>query len=53
MGAWENKCQISENFILRIKFSELYLYFYNFTMKFDIDFVGLPWGIFFGVITDD
>ena len=53
MGAWENKCQISENFILRIKFSELYLCFYNFAMKFDIDFVGLPLGIFFGVITDN
>ena len=22
-------------------------------MKFDIHFLGLPWGIFFGVITDD
>ena len=29
MGAHENKCQISENFILNIKFSEFYLCFYN------------------------
>ena len=33
MGAWENKFQISQNEILRMKF---YLYFHNAYMKFEI-----------------
>ena len=52
MGARENECQISENYILLMKFSELCLCF-TILVKFDIHFLGLPWGIFFGVITDD
>ena len=52
MGARENECQISHNYILLMKFQ-------NFTcvikilVKFDIHFLGLPWEIFFGVTTDD
>jgi len=29
MGARENKCQISQNYILHMKFSEFYLCFHN------------------------
>ena len=29
MGARENECQISQNYILHMKFSELYLRFHN------------------------
>ena len=29
MGARESECQISQNYILLVKFSEFYLYFYN------------------------
>ena len=40
MGARENECQISENYILLMKFSELYLCF-TILEKFDIHFLGL------------
>ena len=45
-----NKWQISQNYVWN---------FQNFTcvftilVKFDIHFLGLPWEIFFAVITDD
>ena len=45
-----NKWQISQNYVWN---------FQNFTrvftilVKFDIHFLGLPWEIFFTVITDD
>ena len=29
MGAPENKCQVSQNFILQMKFLEFYLYNHN------------------------
>ena len=29
MGTRENECQISQNYILLMKFSEFYLYFHN------------------------
>ena len=29
MGAQENECQISQNYILHMKFSEFYLYNHN------------------------
>ena len=29
MGARENECQISQNYILQMKFSEFYLFFHN------------------------
>ena len=29
MGVRENECQMSENYILDINFSEFYLYFHN------------------------
>ena len=55
MGARENECQILQNYILHIKFSEFYLCFHNF-VKFDICFLGLPWEIFVYLVlffTDD
>ena len=37
-----------------MKFSEFYLCFHNIIIvKFDIYFLGLPWEIVFGVITDN
>ena len=30
MGAGENECQISQNYISLINFSEFYLFFYNY-----------------------
>ena len=30
MGAGENECQISQNYISHINFSEFYLFFYNY-----------------------
>ena len=51
MGARENECQISQNYILHVKCLEFYLFF---LVKFEIHyFLGLPLEIFFGVITDD
>ena len=35
-----------------MQFSEFYACF-HILVKFDIHFLGLPWEIFFGVITDD
>ena len=52
MGAKENKCQISQNYILHMKFQNFTCVF-TILVKFDIHFLGLPWQIFFGVITDD
>ena len=37
----ENKCQISQNDILQMKFSEYYLFF-TIPVKFEIYFLGLP-----------
>ena len=54
MGAQENECQISQNYILNKKFLEFYsLCVFTILVKFDIQFLGLQWEIFFGVITDD
>ena len=50
--AQESECQISENYILHVKFSEFYLLF-TILVKFVIHFLGLPWEIFFGVTTGD
>ena len=36
MGAQENECQISQNDILRMKFSAFYLCFHNF---YDLAFI--------------
>ena len=52
MRARENKCQISENDILRMKFSDFTCVF-TILVKFDSYFLGLPWEIVFGVITDN
>ena len=47
MGARENECQISQSYILHMKFSEFYLmYVITILVKFDIHFLGLPWEIF-------
>ena len=56
MGARENKSQISQNYILHMKFSEFYnaeFCVFTILVKFDISFLGLSWEIFFSVITDD
>ena len=53
MGAGENECQISQNYFSNINFSEFTRFFFTIIVKFDIYFLGLPWEIFFGVITDD
>ena len=54
MGARENECQISQNYFLNMKFSEFYpCSSVTILVKFDIHFLGRPWEIFFGVITDD
>ena len=37
----ENECQISQNYIFHVKFSEIYCVFTIF-VKFDIHFLGLP-----------
>ena len=50
MGARESECQLSQNYIVYMKFSEIYLTVF---LQFDIHFLGLPWEIFFGVIADD
>ena len=52
MGAWENECQISQNDSLLMKLSEFTCVF-TILVKFDIYFLGLPWEIVFGVITDN
>ena len=50
MRARENKCQISQDDILQ--FAKFYLCFEIF-VKFDVYFLGLPWEIVLGVITDN
>ena len=52
MGARENKCQISQNYILDRKFSG-FTCVITILVKFDIHFLGLPREIYFGVTTDD
>ena len=52
MEARENECQILQNYILRIKFSEFYLCFHN-SCEIWHSFSRTPVEIFFGVITDD
>ena len=54
MRAQENKCQISQNDTLHMKnFRTLSVFSQIILMKFDIYFLGLPWEIVFGVITDN
>ena len=50
MSARENKCQISQNDMFHMKFSEFYLCFFSILVKFDIYFLGILWKIVFGVI---
>ena len=45
MGRQEKKCQISQNYILHMRFSEIYLCFHNNLVKFDIHFLRLAWEI--------
>ena len=52
MRARENKTQISQNYILHVKFQDFTCVF-TILVKFDIYFLGLPWEIGFGVITDN
>ena len=52
MGARENECQISQNYILHMKFQN-FTSFFTILVKLDIYFLGIPWEIFFGVATDD
>ena len=52
MGARENKCQISQNDSLHMKFSEVYLRYQN-SCEICLYFFGLPLEIFFGVTTDN
>ena len=53
MEARENECQISQNYILHMKFLKFYLYIIPILVKFDIHFLRLPWEIFFSVTADD
>ena len=39
MGARENECQISQNYILHMKFLEYYPYMITIVVKFDIMFL--------------
>ena len=48
----ENECQSSQNYISHMKFPNFFCVF-TILVKFNILFLGLPWEIFFGVITDD
>ena len=52
MGARENECQISQKYIFHMKFQR-FTCVLTILVKFDICFLGLPWEIFFGIITDD
>ena len=52
MGAQENECQISQNFILHMKFSEFYLCFHN-SCEIWHSFSQTPMRKIFGVITED
>ena len=49
MEAQENECQISQNYILHMNFSE----FLTILVKFDIHFLGISWEMFFGVIAEN
>ena len=53
MGAQENECQVSQNYILSHEIFRILPVFSQFSVKFDIHFLALPWEIFFGVITDN
>ena len=46
------KCQISQNDVLQMKFSEYYLFF-TIPVKFEIYVLGLPKEIVFDVVTDN
>ena len=52
MGAQQNERQISQNYVLHMKFSEFCICF-HILVKLDIHFLRIPWEIVFGVITDD
>ena len=52
MGAQENDCQISQNYILHMNFQN-FTFVFTILVKWDIPFLRLPWEIVFGVITDD
>ena len=53
MGARENECQIAQNDILHMNFSEFYRCVFTILVKFDIYFLGFPREIVFAVITDN
>ena len=44
MEAWENECQISQNYILHTSFQNFNSVF-TILVKFDIHFLGFPWEI--------
>ena len=46
------KCQISQNDVLQMKFSEYYLFF-TIPVKFEIYVLGRPKEIVFDVVTDN
>ena len=50
--AWENECQISQNDILLLKFSEVTCVL-QFLWNLTYIFLGSHWEIVFGVITDN
>ena len=52
MGAREHECQISQNYILHMKFSEFYLCNHN-SCEIRHSFSRAPVRNFFGVTTDD
>ena len=52
MGAREHECQISQNYILHMKFAEFYLCNRN-SCEICHHFLGLKSEIIFGVITED
>ena len=52
MEARENECEISQNYILHMKFSEFFLCFQN-SCEIWQSFSRTPMRSFFGVITDD
>ena len=42
MGAGENECQISQNYIFHMKFSEIICSVFIILVKFDVHFLRLP-----------
>ena len=52
MGAQENECQISQNYVLHVKFLEFHLYNHNSCEIWHL-FSRTSMEIFFGVTTDD